>query len=55
MVLGVALGIALLVRTYVVQTYFIPSISMEPTLHVGDHILVLKAGVPLHVARRSAT
>ena len=42
-VLAVALGIALLVRTYVIQTYFIPSISMEPTLQVGDHILVLKA------------
>lgn len=26
-----------------VQTYFIPSGSMEPTLHVGDHIVVLKA------------
>jgi signal peptidase I len=43
LVLAVALGIALLVRTYVIQTYFIPSISMEPTLQVGDHILVLKA------------
>lgn len=42
-VLAVALGIALLVRTFVIQTYFIPSISMEPTLQVGDHILVLKA------------
>ncbi len=42
-VLAVALGIALLVRTYVIQTYFIPSVSMEPTLQVGDHILVLKA------------
>jgi signal peptidase I len=42
-VLAIALGIALLVRTYVIQTYFIPSISMEPTLQVGDHILVLKA------------
>jgi signal peptidase I len=42
-VLLVALVIALLVRTYVIQTYYIPSISMEPTLQVGDHILVLKA------------
>jgi signal peptidase I len=42
-VLGVALIVAFLVRTYVIQTYFIPSISMEPTLEVGDHILVLKA------------
>jgi signal peptidase I len=42
-VVGVALVVALVVRTYVIQTYFIPSISMEPTLQVGDHILVLKA------------
>ena len=42
-VLVVALLVAVFVRTYVVQTYFIPSISMEPTLQVGDHILVLKA------------
>ena len=42
-VLGVALAVALLVRAYVIQTYFIPSVSMEPTLAVGDHILVLKA------------
>jgi signal peptidase I len=42
-VLVVALIVAFLVRTYVVQTYYIPSPSMEPTLQVGDHILVLKA------------
>jgi signal peptidase I len=27
----------------VVQTYFIPSLSMYPTLREGDHIVVLKA------------
>jgi signal peptidase I len=42
-VLGVALVVAIVVRTYVIQTYYIPSVSMEPTLQVGDHILVLKA------------
>ena len=42
-VLALALGVALFVRSYVVQTYFIPSGSMEPTLQIGDHILVLKA------------
>jgi signal peptidase I len=42
-VLAIAAGIALLVRTYVVQTYYIPSGSMEPTLHVHDRILVVKA------------
>jgi signal peptidase I len=34
--------IALFVRTYVVQAFKIPSSSMEPTLLVGDYILVSK-------------
>lgn len=42
-VLLVAVVAALLLRTYVVQTYYIPSLSMYPTLLKGDHILVLKA------------
>jgi len=38
----VALLIALLVRTFVVQAFKIPSGSMETTLLVGDHIFVNK-------------
>ena len=37
-----ALVIALLVRTFVLQAFKIPSASMVPTLQVGDHILVWK-------------
>jgi signal peptidase I len=37
-----ALTIALLVKTFVVQAFFIPSASMENTLLVGDKILVSK-------------
>ncbi len=37
-----ALILALIIRTYVVQAFKIPSGSMEPTLLVGDHILVNK-------------
>ncbi len=38
----VALAIALLIKTFVVQPFFIPSRSMEDTLLVGDKVLVNK-------------
>jgi signal peptidase I len=38
----VALVLALIIRTFVVQAFKIPSGSMEPTLQIGDHILVNK-------------
>jgi signal peptidase I len=37
-----ALVIALLVRSLVIETYYVPSESMLPTLLVGDHMLVNK-------------
>ncbi len=38
----VALAIALVIKTYVVQPFYIPSSSMEDTLMVGDKVLVNK-------------
>jgi signal peptidase I len=35
-----ALVIAIVLKTFVVQAFYIPSISMVPTLEVGDRILV---------------
>lgn len=40
--LGVAIVVALLVRQFVVQTFFIPSGSMEHTLDLDDRVLVNK-------------
>lgn len=41
----VAVIASFLVRMYAVQTFYIPSGSMEPTLHLGDRILVNKLSV----------
>jgi len=38
----IAVLIALFIRTFIVQAFKIPSSSMEPTLLVGDHLLVNK-------------
>jgi signal peptidase I len=47
-----AVGVAVLLRLLVVQTFFIPSGSMIPTLQVGDRIAVNKLSYHLHGVRR---
>ena len=61
----IAVLLALFIRTFVVQAFKIPSGSMEPTLLVGDHILVnkfiygvkipfvRKTIIPIHQPRRN--
>jgi len=47
-VVVVAVLVAVLLRAFVVQTFYIPSGSMEPTLAIGDRILVNKLSYDLH-------
>ncbi len=48
----VAVVVSLVMRTFVVQTFFIPSASMEPTLQIGDRIIVSKLSVTLGTIHR---
>jgi signal peptidase I len=52
---AIAVILALFIRTFVVQAFKIPSGSMEPTLLVGDHILVNKFlyGIKLPFIRKT--
>jgi signal peptidase I len=47
-----ALAIAVLIKTFLFQPFYIPSGSMEPTLHVNDRIFVNKLSYHLHDVHR---
>lgn len=47
-----AVVVALLVKTFLVQAFRIPSESMDPTLQVGDRVLVNKLSYRLHDVNR---
>ncbi len=47
-----ALVVALVVKTFLFQAFYIPSASMEPTLEKGDRVLVNKVSYDLHDVHR---
>jgi signal peptidase I len=50
--LFIAFVLALLIKSFLVQAFYIPSESMLPTLQVGDRVLVNKVVYHLHPPRR---
>jgi signal peptidase I len=51
-ILGAALLVAFVVKTFLIQAFFIPSPSMVPTLEVHDRVLVNKLSYKLHDVHR---
>jgi signal peptidase I len=51
-VIGGALIVALLIKAFLVQAFYIPSESMVPTLKIGDRVLVNKLSYDLHDVNR---
>src|SRR3546814_14474219 len=47
-----AFVVALVVKTFLIQAFYIPSESMEPTLDVGDRVLVTQLSYALHDINR---
>jgi len=52
LLIGGALLIAFLIKTFLFQAFYIPSESMTPTLQVGDRVLVNKVSYQLHDVNR---
>lgn len=48
----IAFVVALLIKTFLLQAFYIPSASMEPTLREGDRVLVEKVSFRFHGPRR---
>ncbi len=50
--LAIALVLALLIKAFLVQAFYIPSASMEPTLRAGDRVLVNELAYRSSLPRR---
>jgi signal peptidase I len=51
-IIGGAFLVAFVVKTFLIQAFFIPSGSMLPTLHANDRVLVNKLSYDLHDVHR---
>jgi signal peptidase I len=49
---AIAFILALLLKTFLIQAFYIPSASMEPTLLIGDRVLVNKVVYSIREPRR---
>ena len=47
-----ALLVAFLIKTFLLQAFYIPSLSMDPTLKINDRVLVNKLSYDLHEVHR---
>ena len=52
LIIGAALLVALVIKQFLVQAFYIPSESMQNTLQVGDRVLVNKLSYHLHDVHR---
>ena len=48
----IAVAIAVIVRLFIAEPRFIPSNSMDPTLHIGDRLLIEKVSYRFHSPHR---
>ena len=51
-VIGTAFIVAFIIKVFLFQAYYIPSPSMEPTLGIGDRVIVNKLSYDLHDVNR---
>jgi signal peptidase I len=51
-IIAAALAVAVVVKTFLFQAFYIPSESMEPTLKPGDRVLVNKLSYKVHPIHR---